>query len=80
VYQLLTQHLPRFDHKRKALKPSFLDARLYATNHVIISWLFVIFGALKQSRSISRYYKGLCPLRFVHSSAPYSHPPVGSAS
>jgi hypothetical protein len=30
VYQLLTQFLPGFDHKREALGPPFLDTRLYA--------------------------------------------------
>jgi hypothetical protein len=30
VYQRLTQFLPGFDHKREALGPPFLDARLYS--------------------------------------------------
>ena len=44
------------------------------------TWLIVSFGALLQSRSISRYDKGLCPVNCVYSSAPYSHSRVGSAS
>src|SRR5262245_26551062 len=35
------------------------------TNRVIILWLIVSFGALKQRRGISRYDKELCLLNFV---------------
>jgi hypothetical protein len=30
------------------------------------SWLIVTFGEIEQSRGISWYYKGLCPLNSRH--------------
>jgi len=38
----------------------------YRSKLATTSWLIVIFGEMEQSRSMSWYYKRLCPLNFIY--------------